>query len=104
MYPFKAYALKIALGINLFCILTCIILFAFNTDVYYPITNHNNITTNHPIVLAAYISIGVIVYLFLYWQANNIAEWRFWIAFIFVFVMFTALPMWVLTNLLLELM
>lgn len=100
----KAYCLNLAISINLLYILVCVTVYLLNIELYgnvvKPLIDLNNDSNNHPIALAVYALAGVLMYLILHWQKKNIPEWRFWIAYPFALFMFTALPVWVLVDML----
>ena len=58
MYPFNAYFLRTAIGINLLCMLICIVVFLCNMDyygtTYSAISNTDKPSSNHPVSLVAY--------------------------------------------------
>lgn len=107
MYPFKAYFLRTAIGINLLCMLICVVVFLCNMDyygtTYSAISNTDKPSSNHPISLVVFAAFGIPMYLLLYWQAKNTSEWRFWFAALYSFFMFTGLLIWCVVFMLIEL-
>lgn len=106
MYPFKDYFLRTAIGINLLYMLICVVVFLFNMDYYgtsySAISNTDKPSSNHPISLVVFAAFGIPMYLFLYWRAKRISEWRFWLATLFSFFMFTLIPVWCVVFMLIE--